>query len=295
MIDISNSKGFNLLNNNQIYINNKQMFDFIDNEGYLYRSNYNNISRKNCLDRFGKHNPYNIYNIRNYINIKEIKSTLLSESCDGTKDFVEIKCKCVNVYKTKLEEFLYNNKTSCNKCSHKDRWNINKIKDYLSDNNINLILISEKYINTDKLLLWKCKCGIEFKRSFHHISSGYNMCTSCSAKKGSSLENKTELFLIENNINYSKQYRFDGCKNKRKLPFDFAILDNKNKVLKLIECDGEQHFNIIKHFGEKSFKLTQQNDMIKNNYCKENKIQLIRIPYWEFKNKNYIKILQTNI
>ena len=190
---------------------------------------------------------------------------------------------------------MYNNKISCNKCSGKDKWNINKIKDYLLCNNISLTLISTKYKNIDKLLTWKCKCGIEFKRSFHHIYSGYNMCKSCSMKNGSSLENKTEEFLIENNIKYSKQYKFDDCKNKQSLPFDFAILNEENKVLKLIECDGQQHFDIVEHFGEKSFKSTQRNDIIKNNYCKENNIKLIRIPYWEFKNENYIKILQTNI
>ena len=29
---------------------------------------------------------------------------------------------------------------------------------------------------------------------------------------------------------------------------------------------------------------TQRNDNIKNQYCKDNNIKLVRIPYWEFDN-----------
>ena len=34
----------------------------------------------------------------------------------------------------------------------------------------------------------------------------------------------------------------------------------------------------------KNFELTQKRDKIKNEYCLNNNINIIRIPYWEFKN-----------
>ena len=64
-------------------------------------------------------------------------------------------------------------------------------------------------------------------------------------------------------------------KDKRKLPFDF-YLPGLNTC---IEYDGRQHFELKNGFwgGEKSLKLTQKHDKIKNLYCKENKIKLLRI------------------
>jgi hypothetical protein len=61
--------------------------------------------------------------------------------------------------------------------------------------------------------------------------------------------------------------------------FDFAIL--KNDVLQyLIEYDGAQHFKPIKWMGGiESFTSLKKRDDIKTQYCINNNIPLIRIPY----------------
>ena len=42
--------------------------------------------------------------------------------------------------------------------------------------------------------------------------------------------------------------------------------------------------------GEKQLQKTIKNDEIKNKYCKDNNITLIRIPYWDFDNiENILK------
>jgi hypothetical protein len=46
----------------------------------------------------------------------------------------------------------------------------------------------------------------------------------------------------------------------------------------LIEYDGEQHFVKRGKFGEK-FDALKQNETIKNEFCKDNNIKLIRIHY----------------
>lgn len=70
-------------------------------------------------------------------------------------------------------------------------------------------------------------------------------------------------------------------KFKNKLPFDFYI----KKYNLCIEYDGEQHF-IKKSFNmdEEEFLLIKKRDEIKNNFCKKNKINLIRIHFTEQKN-----------
>ena len=75
------------------------------------------------------------------------------------------------------------------------------------------------------------------------------------------------------------------CRNERVLPFDFGIYKN-NILICIIEYDGEGHFSLIRFnrisskIAKKRFKDTIQNDEIKNKYCRDNHIPLLRIPYW---------------
>ena len=65
------------------------------------------------------------------------------------------------------------------------------------------------------------------------------------------------------------------------MPFDFYLPDYNL----LIEFDGIQHYEIRGHFGGyDGFVDTKIRDTIKNIYCKDNNIDLLRIPYWDYKN-----------
>lgn len=123
-----------------------------------------------------------------------------------------------------------------------------------------------------------------------------NRCPSCSKSKG---EKMISDWLEINGKSYSPQYKFDDCKNILPLPFDFAIFNSENELILLIEYDGEQHFRPVNFGGIsdeealKNFKITQQRDKIKNTYCKNNDIPLLRIPYWDF--NNIEEILESNL
>ena len=74
---------------------------------------------------------------------------------------------------------------------------------------------------------------------------------------------------------------FTNCRDKKVLPFDF-YLPQYNLC---IEYDGEQHFDIKHSFrDEDSFWNTVLHDAIKNSFCEDNNITLLRIPFWEFDN-----------
>lgn len=60
-----------------------------------------------------------------------------------------------------------------------------------------------------------------------------------------------------------------------------------------IEYDGEQHFKPVK-FGTQSYEdavrkheYIKKHDEMKNAFCKDNSINLIRIPYYEFEDLEY--------
>jgi len=78
-------------------------------------------------------------------------------------------------------------------------------------------------------------------------------------------------------VEYEFQKRFDTCRSKRSLPFDFYL--PKHNVC--IEYHGRQHYEAIDYFGgEKAMKLCQRRDKIKAKFCKDSDIHLEVIPYW---------------
>lgn len=116
-------------------------------------------------------------------------------------------------------------------------------------------------------------------KSYHLQGCG---CRQCNYSKG---ERSVSDFLIRNKINFTPQYQFKDCKNIKQLIFDFYLHD----LNICIEYDGEQHFRPIDVFGgEDEYENTKIRDSIKTKYCEENNIKLIRIPYYEFNNMEYI-------
>jgi len=57
----------------------------------------------------------------------------------------------------------------------------------------------------------------------------------------------------------------------------------------LIEVDGEQHYSQYR-FEDNELKFADRiyNDAIKNSYCEDNNIPLLRIPYWDIKSAESI-------
>jgi hypothetical protein len=107
---------------------------------------------------------------------------------------------------------------------------------------------------------------------FLHLNNGLS-CKKCDE---SIFTKKIKPILRKNNINYLQQHKFDDCKNHYQLPFDFYIPSKRT----CIEFDGIQHFQPVEHFGGiKAYEQLKQNDKIKNEYCEENYINLIRIRY----------------
>jgi hypothetical protein len=130
------------------------------------------------------------------------------------------------------------------------------------------------------------KCPIHgwFKQSISNHLFGQR-CPVCKNSKG---EETIRKFLLDNNIEFISQKTFDGCRNPKtnyRLKFDFYI----PSINLCIEYDGELHYRPIKFFGgQKEYEKSLILDEIKNKFCEQNDINLLRISYMEFKSINNI-------
>jgi hypothetical protein len=136
------------------------------------------------------------------------------------------------------------------------------------------IIPTETYIDSFTPILHRCLIdGNEWYAKPANILSGRG-CPQCSGSHG---EKSVKLWLDNHSVKYKQQKTFDDCKDKNLLPFDFYLPDYNC----CIEYDGEQHYRPVDYFGgENSFKKTVMHDKIKNDYCKDNNIKLLRISYF---------------
>lgn len=117
----------------------------------------------------------------------------------------------------------------------------------------------------------------------NYIYKNQIRCNNCSGRESYG-EFLIKSCLKKYKISFYYQARFDDCCDILTLPFDFYLPDYNL----CIEYDGEQHF--YPKFGEDSFVITKLHDAMKDNYCRWNNIDLLRIPYWERDNIEQILI-----
>lgn len=153
-------------------------------------------------------------------------------------------------------------------------YNVNNYLTMMNMDCVALELTNEKSGDYYKIKC-RCACGKEFYKTLLQLKDGSTLCVDCSAYE-SRLEKKVRKWFEENDIKYIAQKKFDDCKDKRPLPFDFYIEDFNCCV----EVDGKQHNMLVPIFGDKeSFEKRQLHDEIKTQYCKDNGIDLLRISY----------------
>ena len=143
-----------------------------------------------------------------------------------------------------------------------------------------LIVIEEMFDEDKPKVLCKCDCGNTIILDRHDVLTRHT--NSCGCLTRSLREEFIEQILIDNKIKYKTQYTFSDCKSENNyvLRFDFAIFNEENSLIQLIEYDGQQHFHPIDGWGgEKAYCEIINRDNIKNEYCNRNNIKLLRLPY----------------
>jgi hypothetical protein len=103
-------------------------------------------------------------------------------------------------------------------------------------------------------------------------------------------------FLIENNIKYKPQYSFPDLKYKRCLFFDFGLFNKDGNLIGLLEYNGIQHYEFVKHMhqNKNGFELYKFKDKLKQEYYQKNNIPLYKIRYDEILSEK-IKLIMKKI
>jgi len=128
-----------------------------------------------------------------------------------------------------------------------------------------------KYINNRIKVCIICKNHGEFwQKPISHLIQKHG-CPHC---KTSKLEDETVNMLKQNNIEFEKWKRFNWLRFKSGLIIDFYL----PKYNIALECNGEQHYRAIKHFGgSKGLEIIKKRDKIKREKCLENGIKIFYV------------------
>ena len=204
-------------------------------------------------------------------------------------------CDCGNIKLINTHQ-LRRGTQSCG-CLQKETVSKNNSKDIQGQIFGKLTAITPTNERKHGSVIWRCQCecGNEILVSAENLLSGNTKSCGCLHSIGNSTIYN---LLSQLEINFCSEYKV--YINGIRYSFDFAILNNNNSIKCLIEYDGILHFTQDKYHGwntPETWEKTQLNDSIKNNWCEENHIKLIRIPYTDF-NKltiEYMKGLIENV
>jgi very-short-patch-repair endonuclease len=206
----------------------------------------------------------------------------LISKINNNSDKVNIICKVHGIFIQSVSNHM-NMGSGCPKCVGIGKWNtdllIYEFKK-VHENKFNYSKIN--FENIEKKVEIICEKHGSFYQNIHKHLNGQGCKLCLSKSKG---EEYVEMWLNLLKIKYIREYKFKGCKYKKPLYFDF-YLPNNNMC---IEFDGKQHYQPIKRFGgDESFELSKTRDSVKNKWCFDNKINLLRIKYDEINKIKYI-------
>lgn len=183
---------------------------------------------------------------------------------------LKCQCDCGNIEFKTLPDIKNTKGKYCQKCH---------IRDITGQKFGKLTAI--KHLGTDQFRqskwLCKCECGGETIITLGHLTAtkGTLSCPQCKASRG---EMRISQLLNELRLEYYTQYTFATCKFKSGCLARFDFYLPKQNII--IEYDGEQHFYQANNW--EPLEKIQERDAYKTQWCQDNNIPLIRIPYTDY-------------
>lgn len=204
----------------------------------------------------------------------------------STKVLWKCQCECGNVLNVRAHQLRSGHTKSCG--CYAEIAKLESLKKKFIGTRFNKLVVVDYDHYENETRYWKCQCdcGNTCVVSSRHLQSKKTI-GSCGCE-GSKAENALFNILEKRGIPYQKQFRFDDCKDIKSLPFDFAIFNDNNNLIFLVELNGEQHYYPFTYCGESkeqkilNYEDRKRKDCIKERYCIKNDIPLLIIKYNDF-------------
>lgn len=276
--------GYKLETKESEYVNTEKKIKVTCKEGHSYEVAYNSfMSGKRCKKCYNENTRKRLTisyeEIYNFINSIGYFLHTPKEDYTDTKSRIEVSCDKGHRYSVRANSLRIGRR--CKKCSDKEkgiksRVPYEKMVEYVNQDGYKLLTSKEEYNGTHSYCLFQCNRSHNPYRSKMSEFLQGSRCPTCRESKG---EKKIRKILNECNVSFFQQHKFEDCRFKQVLSFDFYL----SEYNLCIEYDGIQHYKIIEAFGGfNGFVETKIRDTIKNEYCKNNNIGILRIPYFKF-------------
>ena len=203
---------------------------------------------------------------------------LLDEKGPQSQAMWECQCDCGKIIKARGTSLRYGEVSSCGAAVCRG---LEKDMTGMTFGKLTVISKSDFKNSYSNHTYWncQCECGNTCVIMGHNLRNGATKSCGCLSSLG---ERETKRLLKENHLNFIHHWRQHTCRFSDTgclAEFDFYIIDGNY----IIEFDGIQHYQ-TKNSGwdtQEHLEKTQAHDIFKNQWCRDNGIPLIRIPYWK--------------
>lgn len=269
--------GYSIVENT--YVKASEKSEFICPEGHHFKQTFIQLKYNHLCPE--------CFKLKRELN-SEIANNVFAE--DGYKligtyvnQSEKVLVECPNGHQTKISLTKFKRGNRCPLCQHQSfKYSQEFVEEYFKSYGYTVI---DEYKGNQEKIKTICPNGHTFITTLGMFKNQKCRCTQCNQhSKGEDIISE---ILLENNVDYIPQYRFNDCKDVKTLPFDFYLPD----LNICIEFDGIQHFEPVKKFGGmEAYEKTKKHDNIKTQYCLNNNIELIRIGYLDSGNiKNILQ------
>ncbi len=201
---------------------------------------------------------------------------LLSTEYNGVSQMLQFHCNHCGKDFSKISSYLRGKKRVkfCPNCDPTKKKTIEEIKINAAKKGFECL--SSEYHGIEKKLIWRCKYKHEWPASPNDVFNSDSGCPEC------------RRFKTEAKIKFTFETYFEGKKfakkSKIKTDYGFSLeLDGFNPSLNIaFEYNGIQHYEYSPFYHRnnvENFENQKLRDAKKIEYCRNNKIHLIIIPY----------------
>lgn len=280
--DFIESCGYKLLSKK--YINAKSKLYILCKEHGIFSMNWNNFkSGQRCRGCSDKNRfSWNKHNIKELL--KSTDYTYFGHRKSNRRVYVTVICGSGHRSEVRLDSIQRGQ--GCFECANDNlRLDIEYVGNYIKERGFTLL--SEDYKNNEQSLEIKCPIHGKFHKRFSKFKEHPN-CPFCA--NGAGVREQACRDIFENSLEV--KFPNTRCKFLTNPDTGYCLeLDGYSEDLRLaFEYDGLQHYEPVDFFGGKeAYAKRRQLDALKDELCRKEKINLIRIPYYVRNLEEYIE------